>query len=186
MESIPQLVELTVNINQHLTVLVRDHGVLVYGLIALIIFCEVGLVVTHFLPGDSMLLAIGALCASQAMDLTTVLILLPIAAILGDNCNRLMGRWFGHKAFSGRHGLFFNQKNLDRARHFFEKYGAASVTVCRFFPFFRNFVPFVAGMAEMRLRVFLPYSVLGGTGWVAICVLTGYFFGNLEVFNRFF
>ncbi|MCL2791304.1 MAG: VTT domain-containing protein [Desulfobulbus sp.] len=177
MHFIHQLAELTVNINQHLTVLV-------YGLVALIIFCEVGLVVAHFLPGDSMLFAIGTLCASEAMDLATVLILLSIAAILGDNFNRLMGIWVGHKAFAGRNGRFFNQKNLDRAHYFFEKYGAKAVTVCRFFPLLRNGIPFVAGMAEMRLRVFFPYSVLGGTGWVVVCVLAGYFFGNLDLFSN--
>ncbi|WP_310600840.1 VTT domain-containing protein [Desulfobulbus sp.] len=184
MELIRHMVELTVNINQHLTVLVQHHGVLIYGLIALIIFCEVGLVVAPFLPGDSMLFAIGTLCASDAMDLEIVLVLFPLAAILGDNFNRLMGCWFGHKAFAGRHGYFFNQGNLDRAHHFFEKYGTKAVTLCRFVPFLRTYVPFVAGMAEMRLRVFFPYSVLGGTGWVAICVLAGYFFGNLDVLDR--
>ncbi|MDR2550344.1 MAG: VTT domain-containing protein [Desulfobulbus sp.] len=186
MEPIQQIVELTVNINQHLTVLVQHHGVLVYGLIALIIFCEVGLVVTPFLPGDSMLFAIGTLCASDAMDLKIVLILFTVAAILGDNFNRLMGCWFGHKAFAGKRGSFFNQKNLDRAHNFFEKYGTKAITLCRFLPFLRTYVPFVAGMAEMRLRVFFPYSVLGGTGWVVICVLAGYFFGNLDVLDRLF
>ncbi len=176
---ITQLFDFTIHINQHLTTLVENYGMLVYGLIALIIFCEVGLVVAPFLPGDSMLFAIGALCATGAMDLSIVLTLFPVAAILGDNFNRLMGIWFGHKAFSGKDGRFFNKKNLNKARDFYEKYGPKAVTLCRFMPFLRTFVPFVAGMAEMRWRVFFPYSVLGGTGWVVVCVFAGYFFGNI-------
>jgi len=186
MEITRQLIDFTININQHLTVLVDNHGVLIYGLIASIIFCEVGLVIAPFLPGDSMLFAIGTLCASNAMDLDVVLILFPIAAVLGDNFNRLMGIWFGHKAFAGKHGRFFNQENLNRAHEFFEKYGTKAVTLCRFIPFLRTYVPFVAGMAEMRWRVFFPYSVLGGTGWVVVCVLAGYYLGNLECVNRLF
>jgi membrane-associated protein len=184
--NISQIIDFTVNVNQHLTVLVDNHGALVYGFIAAIIFCEVGLVVAPFLPGDSMLFAIGTLCATGAMDLDVVLILFPIAAILGDNFNRLMGVWFGQKAFAGKNGRFFNQKNLNRAHEFFEKYGTKAVTLCRFVPFLRTYVPFVAGMAEMRLRIFFPFSVLGGTGWVAVCVLAGYFLGNLDFIERYF
>lgn len=174
------------HINQHLSTLVANYGMLVYGLIALIIFCEVGLVVAPFLPGDSMLFAIGALCATGAMDLHIVLTLFPVAAILGDNFNRLMGIWFGHKAFSGKDGRFFNQKNLGKAHDFYEKYGPKAVTLCRFMPFLRTFVPFVAGMAEMRWRVFFPFSVLGGTGWVFVCVFAGYFFGNIQIIKQHF
>jgi membrane-associated protein len=179
-----QIINATVHINQNLTVLVEHHGALVYGIIALIIFCEVGLVIAPFLPGDSMLIGIGALCASGAMDLHIVLLLLPAAAILGDNFNRLMGIWFGHKAFSGKNGRFFNQQNLNRAHDFFEKYGTKAVTLCRFIPFLRTYVPFIAGMAEMRWHVFFPFSVLGGTAWVTVCVLLGYFFG--DVFDHYF
>ncbi len=186
MDRISQLANFIININQHLTVLVDNHGALVYGLIALIIFCEVGLIVAPFLPGDSMLFAIGTLCASDAMDLSIVLTLFPIAAILGDNFNRLMGIWFGHKVFAGDNGRFFNQKNLAKSHEFFEKHGSKAVTFCRFIPFLRTYVPFVAGMAEMSWRSFLPFSVLGGTAWVTVCVLAGYFLANLEYFDRFF
>jgi|APLow6443716910_1056828.scaffolds.fasta_scaffold31995_2 membrane-associated protein len=183
---ISQVIDFTMHINQHLSTLVANYGMLVYGLIALIIFCEVGLVVAPFLPGDSMLFAIGALCATGAMDLHIVLTLFPVAAILGDNFNRLMGIWFGHKAFSGKDGRFFNKKNLNKAHDFYEKYGPKAVTLCRFMPFLRTFVPFVAGMAEMRWRLFFPYSVLGGTGWVFVCVFAGYFFGNIEIIKQHF
>lgn len=185
MDLFNQFIDFTVNINGNLTVLVDNHGALIYGLIAAIIFCEVGLVVAPFLPGDSMLFAIGTLCATEAMDLCIVLILFSVAAILGDNFNRLMGIWFGHKAFAGKDGRFFNQKNLNKAHDFFEKYGTKAVTLCRFVPFLRTYVPFVAGMAEMRWRVFFPFSVLGGTGWVFICVLAGFFLGHLDFFDRY-
>jgi membrane-associated protein len=186
MELVSQFLDMFLHIDQFLTVLVGNHGTLVYAVIALIIFCEVGLVVAPFLPGDSMLFVIGALCATGAMDLTMVLTLFPVAAIAGDNFNRLMGISFGHKAFRGRNGRFFNQKNLDRAQSFFKKYGNRAITLCRFIPFFRTFVPFVAGMAGVRWRTFFLYSVLGGAGWVAVCVLAGYYFGNLEFIKGHF
>jgi membrane-associated protein len=186
MEFVSQFLDIFLHIDQFLTVLVANHGTLVYAIIALIIFCEVGLVVAPFLPGDSMLFVIGALCATGAMELPIVLTLFPVAAIAGDNFNRLMGIAFGHKAFRGKEGRFFNQKNLDRAQSFFEKYGARAITLCRFIPFFRTFVPFVAGMAGMRWRTFFLYSVMGGAGWVAVCVLAGYYFGNLEFIKGHF
>jgi len=186
MEYLLAIVDYALHIDQHLAELVALHGALIYGLIALTIFCEVGLVVAPFLPGDSMLFAIGALCATGAMDLHIVLTLFPIAAICGDNFNRLLGTWIGHKAFSGTDGRFFNQKNLKKAHAFYEKYGPKAVTICRFMPFFRTFVPFVAGMAAMPWRTFFPWSVLGGTGWVFACVAAGYFFGNITFIKQHF
>jgi len=186
MQFISFILDFILHIDTHLADLVVSHGVFVYGIISLIIFCEVGLVVAPFLPGDSMLFAIGALCATGTMDLKIVLIAFPIAAIAGDNFNRLMGIWFGHKAFSGKDGVFFNQKNLNKAHDFYAKYGPKAVTICRFMPFFRTFVPFVAGMAEMSWKTFFPFSVLGGTGWVIVCTMAGYFFGNIEFIKRHF
>lgn len=186
MELLSQVLDVFLHINQHLTVLVQNYGTLVYGLIALIIFCEVGLVVMPFLPGDSMLFAIGALCATGAMDIGIVLTLFPVAAIAGDNFNRIMGIVFGTRAFRGNHGRFFNQKNLDKTQDFFSRYGTKAVVLCRFIPFFRTFVPFVAGMAGMGWRTFLPYSILGGAGWVLVCVIAGYFFGNLTFIKNHF
>jgi membrane-associated protein len=186
MDLMLQFLDIILHIDQFLTVLVENYGPLVYGIIALIIFCEVGLVVAPFLPGDSMLFIIGALCATGAMDLTIVLTLFPIAAVAGDNFNRYMGVHFGRKAFHGREGRFFNQRNLDRAQSFFEKYGNKAVTFCRFIPFFRTFIPFVAGMAGMRWKTFFLYSLLGGVGWIVVCVLAGYYFGNLEFIKGHF
>ena len=186
MDLILQFLDIILHIDQFLTVLVENYGPLVYGIIALIIFCEVGLVVAPFLPGDSMLFIIGALCATGAMDLTLVLTLFPIAAVAGDNFNRYMGVHFGRKVFHGREGRFFNQRNLDRAQSFFEKYGNKAVTFCRFIPFFRTFIPFVAGMAGMRWQTFFLYSLLGGVSWIVVCVLAGYYFGNLEFIKGHF
>ncbi|MHB1400065.1 MAG: VTT domain-containing protein [Trichloromonadaceae bacterium] len=186
MELVALFLDMFLHIDQFLAGLVENHGTLVYVIIALIIFCEVGLVVAPFLPGDSMLFIIGALCATGTMDLTLVLILFPLAAIAGDNFNRYLGATFGYKAFCGRQGRFFNQKNLDRAQRFFEKYGNWAITLCRFIPFFRTFIPFVAGMAGMRWRTFFLYSVVGGVGWIAVCVLAGYYLGNLEFIKGHF
>jgi len=186
MELVALFLDMFLHIDQFLAGLVENHGTLVYAIIALIIFCEVGLVVAPFLPGDSMLFIIGALCATGTMDLTVVLTLFPLAAIAGDNFNRYLGATFGYKAFRGRQGRFFNQKNLDRAQRFFEKYGNRAVTLCRFIPFFRTFIPFVAGMAGMRWRTFFLYSVVGGVGWIAVCVLAGYYLGNLEFIKGHF
>lgn len=186
MEFLSQALDILLNIDQFLAHQVDLYGPWIYGLIALIIFCEVGLVVTPFLPGDSMLFAIGALCATGAMDLQLVLMLFPVAAVSGDNFNRLMGVWFGQKAFSGKDGPIFNQKNLKKARDFYEKHGPKAVTICRFVPFFRTYIPFVAGMAEMKWKIFLPWSILGGAGWVFSCVFAGFFFGNIPFIKNHF
>lgn len=186
MEYLLLILDFCLHIDQHLAALVASHGYLVYGLIAVIIFSEVGLVVTPFLPGDSMLFVIGALCATGAMELAIVLSLFPVAAILGDNFNRVMGVWFGHKAFSGKEGYIFNRKNHQKAKDFYEKHGPKAVTLCRFIPFFRTYIPFFAGMAGMTFRTFLPWSILGGTGWVFACVLAGFFFGNIPFIKNHF
>lgn len=186
MEFLAQAFDIVLHVDQFLAQQVDLHGPWIYGLIALIIFCEVGLVVTPFLPGDSMLFAIGALCATGAMDLQIVLTLFPVAAITGDNFNRLMGVWFGQKAFSGKDKPIFNQKNLKKARDFYVKHGPKAVTICRFVPFFRTYIPFVAGMAQMKWKIFLPWSILGGAGWVFSCTFAGYFFGNIPFVKEHF
>ena len=174
------------HIDVHLAQFVATYGIWVYAMITLIIFCEVGLVVTPFLPGDSMLFAIGALCAVGVMDLSIVWTAFPIAAILGDNFNRFLGAKIGHRAFAKGTGKIFNKKNYDKAHGFFEKFGPKAVTICRFMPFFRTYVPFVAGMSGMKFRTFVPWSILGGAGWVFICTLAGYFLGNIPFIKEHF
>ncbi|MCL1956874.1 MAG: VTT domain-containing protein [Fibromonadales bacterium] len=174
------------HIDVYLTKIIAQYGILVYALIALIIFCEVGLVVAPFLPGDSMLFAIGALCAAGAMDISIVLSLFPIAAICGDNTNRFLGVKIGHRAFAKGKGKIFNTHNYNKAHNFFEKFGPKAVTICRFMPFFRTFVPFVAGMSGMSFKTFFPWSVLGGTGWIFLCTFAGYFLGNIPFIKAHF
>jgi membrane-associated protein len=174
------------HIDVYLGQIVEQYGVWVYALISLIIFCEVGLVVTPFLPGDSMLFAIGALCATGAMDISIVLCAFPVAAICGDNANRFLGSKIGHRAFAKGTGKIFNTHNYNKAHAFFEKFGPKAVTICRFMPFFRTFVPFVAGMSGMYFRTFLPWSILGGMGWVFFCTFAGYFLGNIPFIKAHF
>jgi len=174
------------HIDVYLAQIVAQYGIAVYALIALIIFCEVGLVVTPFLPGDSMLFAIGALCAAGAMDISIVLTVFPVAAICGDNTNRFLGAKIGHKAFAKGSGKIFNTHNYNKAHVFFEKFGPKAVTICRFMPFFRTFVPFVAGMSGMKFKTFFPWSILGGTGWIFFCTFAGYFLGNIPFIKSHF
>jgi membrane-associated protein len=174
------------HIDVYLGQIVAQYGTWIYALIALIIFCEVGLVVAPFLPGDSMLFAIGALCATGVMDISIVLTAFPIAAICGDNFNRFWGSKLGHRAFAKGTGRIFNTENYNKAHRFFEKYGPKAVTICRFMPFFRTFVPFVAGMSGMGFRSFLPWSILGGTGWVFLCTFAGYFLGGIPFIKAHF
>jgi len=174
------------HIDVYLAQIVDQYGVWVYALIALIIFCEVGLVVAPFLPGDSMLFAIGAMCAVGAMDISIVLSVFPIAAICGDNTNRFLGAKIGHRAFAKGTGKIFNTHNYNKANKFFEKFGPKAVTICRFMPFFRTFVPFVAGMSGMRFKTFFPWSILGGTGWIFLCIFAGYFLGNIPFIKAHF
>ena len=174
------------HIDVYLAQIVARYGVWVYALIALIIFCEVGLVVAPFLPGDSMLFAIGTLCAAEAMDMNIVLSVFPIAAICGDNTNRFLGTKIGHRAFAKGTGKIFNAHNYNKAHNFFEKFGPKAVTICRFMPFFRTFVPFVAGMSGMSFKTFFPWSILGGTGWIFLCTFAGYFLGNIPFIKAHF
>jgi len=186
MEYITIVLDFIRHIDVHLAQIVDAYGLWVYALITLIIFCEVGLVVAPFLPGDSMLFAIGALCATGAMDISIVLTAFPLAAICGDNFNRFLGTKIGHRAFAKGTGKIFNKNNYNKAHGFFEKYGPKAVTICRFMPFFRTFVPFVAGMSGMSFRSFFPWSILGGTCWVLVCTLAGYFLGNIPFIKAHF
>jgi len=144
-----------------------------------IIFVETGFVVMPFLPGDSLLFVVGALAATGALDLPTVMVLLLIAAILGDQCNYSIGRYFGPKVFQWENSRFFNRRGFDRAHDFYERYGGVTIVLARFMPFVRTFAPFVAGVAEMDRRMFTLYNVFGAVVWVVGVSGAGYLFGNL-------
>ena len=182
-----QLIDIFVHLDIHLAEFVGRYGVWVYGLLFAIIFAETGLVVTPFLPGDSLLFAAGALAATGALDVRLLFLLLAGAAILGNTVNYSIGRFVGPRVFRGEtsHRLL-NRQHLDRAHAFFEKYGGMAVVLTRFVPIIRTFVPFVAGAGAMRYPTFALYNVAGGVLWVGICLGAGYLFGNVPVVKNNF
>jgi membrane-associated protein len=185
------LIDLFLHLDVHLAEFVAQYGVLVYAGLFAVIFAETGLVVTPFLPGDSLLFAAGALAATGAMDLTLVLTLIAVAAILGNTVNYAIGRAIGPRVFAASDGTgiqsrLLNRRHLDRAHEFFEKHGAMAVISSRFAPIIRTFVPFVAGAASMSAPKFLMYNVVGGVLWTALCVGAGYAFGNVPVIKNNF
>ena len=185
------LIDLFLHLDVHLAEFVVQYGVLVYAGLFAVIFAETGLVVTPFLPGDSLLFAAGALAATGAMDLTLVLVLIAVAAILGNSVNYAIGRAIGPRVFAAGDGTgwqakLLNRKHLDRAHEFFEKHGAMAVISSRFAPIIRTFVPFVAGAAAMSAPKFLLYNVAGGVLWTVLCVGAGYAFGNVPVIKNNF
>jgi membrane-associated protein len=186
MELIKRLIDLVLHLDQHLVELVTQYGTWTYGILFLIIFCETGLVVTPFLPGDSLLFAVGALAATGALDVSSVVILLTAAAIIGDNVNYWIGYTIGPRVFQGESSRFFNRKHLERTHRFYEKYGGKTVILARFIPIVRTFAPFVAGIGRMTYGRFLLYDVPGGVAWISIFVYAGYFFGNIPLVKRNF
>jgi membrane-associated protein len=185
------LIDLFLHLDVHLAEFVAQYGVLVYAGLFAVIFAETGLVVTPFLPGDSLLFAAGALAATGAMDLWLVLGLIAVAAILGNSVNYAIGRAIGPRVFAASddgslQSKLLNRKHLDRAHEFFERHGAMAVISSRFAPIIRTFVPFVAGAAAMSASKFLLYNVVGGVLWTLICVGAGYAFGNVPVIKNNF
>ena len=174
-----QLVDIFLHLDKHLTNVVAAYGAWVYALLFLIIFVETGLVVMPFLPGDSLLFVVGAMCGAGLMSYPLAVAVLLVAAILGDQCNYSIGRYFGPKVFQWEDSHFFNRKAFDRAHQFYERYGGVTVILARFMPFIRTFVPFVAGVAEMTRSKFTFFNVSGALIWVLGIVTAGYLFGNL-------
>lgn len=179
MELIWSLFDIVMHLDQHLFDLTQQYGAWVYAVLFAIIFCETGLVVTPFLPGDSILFAIGSLAALHALDYWTVVILLACAAILGDTVNYWIGARVGPRVFTQEHTRFFKKEYLDRTHAFYEKYGGKAIVLARFVPIVRTFAPFVAGIGSMHYGRFLFYNVMGGLLWVVGLITAGYFFGNL-------
>jgi membrane-associated protein len=181
------LVDLFLHLDKHLGDLIQHYGVWTYAILTLVVFCETGLVVTPFLPGDSLLFAAGALAALPASPLRVefLFLLLAGAAIAGDTVNYWIGKAVGPKAFEGRI-RFLNPKHLQRTHEFYEKYGGKTIILARFMPIVRTFAPFVAGIGRMRYPQFAAYNVVGGAVWVAAFTFAGYFFGNVPVVKRNF
>lgn len=179
------LIDLFLHLDRHLTELVAQYGTWTYGILFAIIFAETGLVVTPFLPGDSLLFAAGAIAALGAMDPWLLSGLLMAAAILGNFVNYQIGRWVGPKAFSGNI-KWLRKDYLDRTHTFFEKHGAVAIILTRFAPILRTFAPFVAGVGQMTYTRFMVYNTIGGVAWVGLFVGAGYFFGNIPQVKRNF
>ena len=179
MDILLQLVDFVLHVDRYLEAFVAQYGAWVYALLFLIIFVETGVVVMPFLPGDSLLFIVGAMCGAGLMSLPLVVGLLLVAAIMGDQTNYTIGRYFGPRVFQWEDSRFFSRKGFDQAHAFYEKYGGITIILARFMPFIRTFVPFVAGVAEMTRSKFTLFNVVGGFIWVVGLTLAGYLFGNL-------
>ncbi len=178
MEIITYLFDFILHVDKHLEVFVQSYGLWVYALLFLIIFVETGVVVMPFLPGDSLLFVVGAMCGVGLMDYTLSVGLLLAAAILGNQSNYALGRYFGPRVFKWENSKFFNKAAFDRAHDFYERYGGITLIAARFMPFVRTFAPFVAGVAKMTRTRFTFFDVTGGALWVVGIITIGYFFGN--------
>jgi membrane-associated protein len=181
MEFIAFLWDLVVHLDKHLAVLLQQYGTWIYALLFLIIFCETGLVVTPFLPGDSLLFVAGALWAAAGMDARLLAATLIAAALCGDNVNYWVGRYLGPKVFRWEQSRFFNRRALDKTHQYYERFGGRTIIIARFVPLVRTFAPFVAGVGTMPYVRFLAYSVAGALLWVISLVTAGYFFGNVPL-----
>jgi membrane-associated protein len=186
MELIKDFIDVILHLDTHLVELVSRYGTFSYAILFAIIFCETGLVVTPFLPGDSLLFAVGALSAKDAFNVYTVAFLLMLAAIIGDSTNYWIGYFVGPKVFRSENSRWFNRAHLDRTNAFYEKYGVKTVIIARFMPIVRTFAPFVAGIGRMYYPRFLFFSVLGSILWIGIFVAAGYLFGNMPVVKNNF
>jgi membrane-associated protein len=187
MTALKSLLDLFLKLDEHLHGVIDAWGPWTYVLLFVIILCETGLVVTPFLPGDSLLFAAGAMAAlfPDKIGIVPLLVLLSIAAILGDSLNYAIGRWIGPRAFK-IDKWFLKHEHLVRTQEFYARHGGKTIVLARFVPIVRTFAPFVAGVGRMHYPQFALYNVVGGLAWVAICTLAGYFFGNIEIVKENF
>lgn len=179
MEWLSGAVDLILHLDRHLMVWIAAYGAWIYVILFAIVFAETGLVVTPFLPGDSLLFIAGSIAALGNMDVHLLMMTLLVAAVLGNACNYEVGRYFGARFFVNDQAKILNPRYLERSHAFFERWGSAAVVLARFVPFLRTYVPFVAGMARMTRAKYLAYTVFGAAVWVGSLVYLGYFFGNI-------
>ena len=179
-------VDLFLHLDQQLAAAVSAYGPYIYAMLFVVIFCETGLVVTPFLPGDSLLFAAGAFAARGDLSVGLLFILLAAAAVIGDTVNYWIGKIVGPKVFKKEKSRIFKKSYLDRTHAFYEKYGAETIIIARFVPIVRTFAPFVAGIGRMSYLKFISYNVIGGVGWVALFVFGGFFFGNIPFVRKNF
>jgi membrane-associated protein len=174
------------HIDSYLVLMMQQYGILTYAILFSIIFLETGLVVTPLLPGDSMLFAAGALAAIGSMNLFTLLVVIYLAAILGDTANYYIGKKIGNKILEKEEVRFINKEYLKKAQKFYEKHGSMTIVIARFIPIIRTFAPFVAGIGKMDYSKFIPYNIIGGGLWVSLFLGGGYLFGNLHFIKNHF
>ena len=179
MEFLHLVIDFILHIEVHLDYLIQTYHTWTYLILFMIIFCETGVVVLPFLPGDSLLFAIGAFAARGSFDFWTISITLLVAAIIGDSLNYTIGKYVGPKVFHKADSKLFNKNHLIKAQAFYEKYGAKTIIIARFIPLVRTFAPFVAGIGEMTYKKFMTYNVVGAVAWIFTFIPLGYFFGNL-------
>lgn len=180
------LIDFVLHIDQHLIELIQTYGLWIYAILFLIVFCETGLVVTPFLPGDSLLFAAGAVAALGGMNVHIAAALLLAAAVIGDAVNFAIGKYFGEKLFAKPDSRVFKREYLDKTHAFYEKYGGKTIILARFVPIVRTFAPFVAGMGNMHYGRFIRYNIIGALMWVGLLTYAGYFFGELPVVKNNF
>lgn len=186
MELMQYLFDFILHIDVHLGEIIRSYGLWAYAILFIIIFCETGLVVTPLLPGDSLLFAAGTFAATGSLDIWWLCVLLSVAAIAGDTLNYWIGAYVGPRVFSGEKTRFLNREYLERTHQFYEKYGGKTIIFARFVPIIRTFAPFVAGIGSMTYGKFISYNIIGGIMWILVCVLAGYYFGNLGFVKKNF
>ncbi len=186
MDLILKFFDFVMHLDKNLTQLANDFGIWTYLILFLVVFCETGLVITPFLPGDSMIFVIGALAASGELNFPVIIAVLITAAILGDTCNYHIGKFIGPAIFKKDNVKFLKKEYLIKTHNFYEKHGGKTIIIARFIPIIRTFAPFVAGMGSMSYPKFISYNIIGGISWVAIFSFGGFFFGNIPVVKNNF
>lgn len=184
MEYVSLLIDFILHVDKYLETFVANYGMWVYALLFAIVFVETGVVVMPFLPGDSLLFIVGALCGAGLMQFPLAVVVLLAAAFLGDQCNYQLGHYFGPKVFQWEDSRWFNRKAFNKAHSFYERYGGITVVLARFMPFIRTFAPFVAGVARMSRGKFVAYNLFGALVWVLGICTAGYFFGNMPLVRQ--
>ncbi len=185
-ELITNLLDFFIHLDRYLNIIIQNYGLWTYSILFLVIFAETGFVVTPFLPGDSLLFAVGALAASGSLNVNWLFIFLGAAAVLGNIINYQIGRFIGPKIFLKENIRFLNKEYLEKTHRFYEKHGGKVIIISRFVPILRTFAPFVAGIGKMAYQRFLIYNLIGGVSWVGVFIFGGYYFGNIPLVKQNF
>ena len=186
MDILKEIIDFILHLDVHLNEIIIHYGTLTYLILFLIIFAETGLVVTPFLPGDSLIFAAGTFAAQGSFNLHLLFIILALAAILGDTVNYWIGKFFGHKITESEKIRFINKSHIEKTHRFFEKYGGKTIIIARFVPIVRTFAPFVAGAGSMTYKKFIKYNIVGGILWVGLFTYSGFYFGNIPIVKNNF